>query len=174
MYEAAEKYLKEGDEELSYIFFMRYFDLINQIRNTEDYSKEKQYITQMLGGKSRQLAAMDKAEVLSKSLEKRYEKLAAKESETLLKTTDTDSLNNQIKTDEYKDGQSDSMLNCENDIENFSKPLTTNTCEELYKMTQDPKASLLIMDCRPQKDFESSRLHYPHCVNIPQDIIKDG
>jgi len=79
LYDEAEKAFIDGDEELSYIYFMKYFNLINTIHKLPDYKKEKKYVSEILGSNEKQTRAFDKVENLSKNLKLRYDLLASQE-----------------------------------------------------------------------------------------------
>lgn len=45
----ATKQLNNGDEELAYVYLMKYFSILTFIKTTPDYSSQKKYIMLMLG-----------------------------------------------------------------------------------------------------------------------------
>lgn len=64
--------LREGDEEMAYVFLLQYFNLVTLIQNRPDYSREKQFVQELLGSNSRIMEQMNQLEQLQKSLKKRY------------------------------------------------------------------------------------------------------
>jgi hypothetical protein len=61
---------RSGDEEWSYIHYMKYLTVVTMIQKSEEYKKEKDYFNNMLGSQNVN-AAIDIAEELSISLEQR-------------------------------------------------------------------------------------------------------
>lgn len=62
-------------------------------------------------------------------------------------------------------------------IVNDSQTVSNNgfvSAKELFWIIQDGRNTVLIIDCRPEMDFRESRLKYVHCVNVPEEIIKNG
>ena len=56
----------------AYVFYMKYVQIVSQIRRSKDYQGDKKYYDAMLSnGKVK--FALDRAEVLGKNLEKRYD-----------------------------------------------------------------------------------------------------
>ncbi|XP_067642670.1 ubiquitin carboxyl-terminal hydrolase 8-like [Eurosta solidaginis] len=49
----ADKHYREGDEELAYILYIKYFNLLHCINKKPDYSEHKQNARQLLGGNSK-------------------------------------------------------------------------------------------------------------------------
>lgn len=47
-------------------------------------------------------------------------------------------------------------------------------CDVLYKLMKEKGTNLLIMDCRPEAEFGSSRLIYRDYVNVPEKVIRHG
>lgn len=67
MFENAEQACEKGDEEMSYVYYMKYLRIIAYITKDQDYQREKKYITDMLGPKNPG-KAISMAEVLKNSL----------------------------------------------------------------------------------------------------------
>lgn len=63
-------YGHSGDEEQSYIHYMKYLGLVTIIQTLEDYKKEKDYFNHILGVQNVN-TALDNAEKLSISLHQR-------------------------------------------------------------------------------------------------------
>lgn len=70
MLEKAAFYGDSGDEEQSYIHYMKYLGLVTIIQTLEDYKKEKDYFNHVLGVQKVN-TALDNAEKLSISLQQR-------------------------------------------------------------------------------------------------------
>jgi ubiquitin carboxyl-terminal hydrolase 8 len=66
----AEQHKASGDEELSYIFYMKYLAIVSMVQRLEEYKMERDHFNQLLGGKNIK-NALDMAEMLSDSLQQR-------------------------------------------------------------------------------------------------------
>lgn len=158
MFQSAKKLIKEadssrlrGDEERSFVLYMKYFGIIEAVRKHPEYIKNKQYYTGLFQSQVSYSMAMDQTEKLSKSLEKRYMQLSVVVDP---EETDTSSDND----------KSDSVTN------NYSK--TSITCEDLFEMIQ--RQNILILDCRPRDDFLLSSFRYSYCMNVPESMCVKG
>lgn len=67
LFEKAEQDRQRGDEENSYVYYMRYLRVIAFLSNDKDYQDHKPYYNNMLGIKNPK-KAIDAAEKLKKSL----------------------------------------------------------------------------------------------------------
>lgn len=65
--ESAEQAREKGDEEYSYVYYMKYLRVIGFISKDQDYQRHKKYYTDMLGPKNPN-KAIDAAEKLKNSL----------------------------------------------------------------------------------------------------------
>lgn len=68
----AEKSIRNGDEEMAYVFLMKYFNLLQMVQKRPDYIANRRYVQEMLGGNHRVNEIFDQLEQIKKSLEKRY------------------------------------------------------------------------------------------------------
>jgi putative effector of murein hydrolase len=59
-----------GDEELSYVYYMKYLTVVTMVQGLEEYKKEKAFFNQLLGPQNVNLA-IDMAEKLAGSLQQR-------------------------------------------------------------------------------------------------------
>lgn len=159
----------EHDEELSYIFYMKYLNVVDMIRTNASYQKEKQFIMQMLGTNAKQMRAVDNAERLQNSLLKRY-KILANNNERALKELNEIEMNHNRNRDtsEIDRGQSPSSSS------SLSSMNTSITSKDLYDMINNTNLSMLILDCRPRDDYEKSKIRYNFCINIPEEILRPG
>lgn len=71
LFENAEEYYHKGDEEYSYVFYMKYLRVVAYLSKDKDYLKDKAYFNSMLGTKNPS-KALDAAEKLKSSLIERY------------------------------------------------------------------------------------------------------
>ena len=61
----------EGDQELSYILYMRFVDVVKVVTGSKEYKKDKTELSKLLPTR-RITEALTKAETLSSCLEQRY------------------------------------------------------------------------------------------------------
>lgn len=71
LFDKAEEDRKRGDEENSYVYYMKYLRVIAFLSSDKDYQKDKSYYNNMLGIKNPN-KAIDAAEKLKKSLIERW------------------------------------------------------------------------------------------------------
>lgn len=71
--EKADKSLLDGDEEESYVLYMKYMNLLSKIQKHPDYEKQKQIVTKTLGNNQMVKKRMDKLQIIQESLRRRYE-----------------------------------------------------------------------------------------------------
>lgn len=163
--QTADQSYNRGDQETAYILYMRYIHILSKIRNFPDYSKEKNWISSMLGSNSAQTIIVDKVEKLHDSLAERYrcrQQLASNG------TTLTMEIDNEI----TRPATTTITLSQQ-------QPVSTQksiTCQELYSLLKnsDPGSRYLIIDTRPRVDYESSHIFAEKCVNVPQDLLFAG
>eukprot|EP00794_Sanderia_malayensis_P019517 gene19517-21447_t len=74
IFKKAEAQYCDGDEERSYMLFMRYFYILEVIKGTYEYQKHKKFYDEILIPKNA-LTAIERAESLSTSLKQRYRQL---------------------------------------------------------------------------------------------------
>lgn len=48
------------------------------------------------------------------------------------------------------------------------------SAKQLFNIIQERKENILIIDCRSEKDYKESKLRYEPCVNVPEEIIREG
>jgi hypothetical protein len=66
----ATKHRLSGDEEMSYVNYMKYLTIVTMVQGLEEYKKEKAYFNHLLGKHNVSLA-LDMAEKLAGSLQQR-------------------------------------------------------------------------------------------------------
>lgn len=144
----------EGDEEKAFVLYMRYLDLLLTNHKKPGFDKHKQYINELLGGNASMKITIDKLELLAKNLEKRYE--AAYPTKTEISDSH-DFMNETVE-----------MANAN------ALPRPEIEADAFYKLLKDPAVSMLIIDCRPQEDYEQSRVKYHTMLNVPEEILVKG
>lgn len=162
----AEDYRLDGDQELAYISYMKYFNMLSAIRKQSDYAQHKTTVRQALGDTETNRRIMDTLETISNSLEKRYDLLSPSPStpsqqKTPLQSASNANTINPPVTNPSGDG---------NPIQ-FSQ-LGVISCEALFQRMQNK--SVLVMDCRSSSDYENSHLTYYCAFNVPEELITPG
>ncbi|KAK3095889.1 hypothetical protein FSP39_020374, partial [Pinctada imbricata] len=187
----AEKMLKEADvahsltdEERAYILYMKYFNVVQLIKKTADYKKQKDYFDSLLGQKNL-LKAIDRAEELSSSLKDRYDLIEAEQVAEKLASLDKkssidveDGLED-TKGEDKKSSTEDDSGTVKSDIKKeesveSSKSPTKISPTELYALLQDKETKIVIMDVRTENQFKESHIQHDNCINIPAEIITPG
>jgi hypothetical protein len=56
-------------------------------------------------------------------------------------------------------------------------PITTSSSPKidplsLYQLLNNDQNNVLVLDTRSKKEYESSRINYSCCINIPDDLLK--
>lgn len=156
--EEAEKSRLGGDEERSYVLYMKYMSIVTKLQNTPDFVKEKSLISKMLGGKTDMNKVLDRLGKLKNSLQKRYpETIPVSGPAVPLAESTRMSVDN------------DCSLNATPQAE----VVEVIDCKTLFEMLEGNQ-KLLIMDCRSEEDYEQSKMDYKYTMNVPEKILKLG
>lgn len=198
IFDHAEKQYCEGDEEMAYIYYNRYFNMLNRIHQRPDYQNNKTLIRQTLGGNRTNKMRMDRLEVISKSLVDRYDLLkkstalnndvTSGDSGNLTSVTSPVSLmlsptnsnqNTSNKQQSLKNSQtnghrsrSSSPIGSSFQEEEVFRNLSLITHDQLFECMR--LQNVLIMDCRSSSDYKTSHLNYAVLLNVPEEHIKAG
>ncbi|XP_017057189.1 ubiquitin carboxyl-terminal hydrolase 8 isoform X1 [Drosophila ficusphila] len=156
LYMTAEEYRLDGDEELAYITYMKYFNMLTAIRKKSDYASHKTTVRQMLGDTESNRRIMDTLEMIINSLRQRY----AQQRQPL----------EQIGSELVSNGRAIAESPTTQPTD-FAR-LGLISCQELYRRMQEK--SVLVMDCRPSADYEASHLTYYCAFNVPEELITLG
>lgn len=165
LYSEAEKHYRQGDEEKAYVFYTKYFNLLNSIHKKPDYGESKPLIRQMLGDNRTNKMTMDRLEALTNSLNERYARLNAKQNATL-----SSPVSNFKATSAISNDRSRSNSPRINNIDAAS--LRLMTCQQLFESMKSQ--DVLVMDCRSAEDYKLSHLQYALTLNVPQELIHAG
>uniref|UniRef100_A0A182NZ17 Ubiquitin carboxyl-terminal hydrolase n=1 Tax=Anopheles dirus TaxID=7168 RepID=A0A182NZ17_9DIPT len=156
--EQSERHYINRDEELAYVGYMRLMNVVQVIRRNKDYARKKEAVTRLLGTQKDFVRIFEKLEKLKDSLETRYQERARQKAPTA--------------------GASRATVDAGRDAPvAFVPPAVqrqTVNATELHAMLNDCGVSMLIMDCRPSKDFEASHLRYSFLVNVPEHLLVPG
>ena len=154
--ENAERALLEGDQEKSYVLFMKYLQLVQVIRKTKEYSADKRYFDAMLPANGFK-EALKKSEELSSTLDKRYEsKRIARD------TKEMERMAAKMKVEEEKRAA--------------EAKVTFRAMEptQLYSLMNQKSTPFLLLDSRPSAEYKASHIAHTYSLNIPEEIIKAG
>lgn len=155
---SAKQDLESGDEESSFIKFMKYIGLITHLQKMSAFKLKKEYYSKLIGRKNTE-DALATAEKLSYSLKRRYEMKSIEEASYL---------RDKQKIDGYAAETTD------NDRMEVNSNEYSITVPHLYEWINNKNNSLLIIDCRPLNDYLNSHLIYQYCCNVPENIIHQG
>lgn len=147
---AAETKYQEGDEENAYVLYGRYLNILFQLQRRNDYQKQKNYIVQNLGGNSEQERVMSRLESLKKSLRMRYDEKSIMEDPNRVLATSEVTL-----------------------PVTLTEPKETRhsiSCTQLYEMMDRESSRFIILDCRPQADYEESKIMFNFMCNVPENL----
>lgn len=167
MYTQANKAIEDDDEEMAYVYLMKYFQLIEFCQKAKDFKREEQFIRKLLGKNTDIRARMDRLQKIQKSLIERYEEKRCQMPSIPASNININNVSAPISSENMN----------ENSSETTNKSLVLQKsieCGELYHLMNDANVSMLIMDCRIFDDFEASHLKYQNILNVPENIIKKG
>lgn len=160
MNEQAEKDRLAGDEEKSFVMYMKYVNMVTKLQSTPDFIKEKSLFTKMLGGKIEMKKTLDRLQVLKESLQERYE--IEFPPKPLAESTSI-----AIDDDPNESAAKATPTSSQSEVKE------TIDCKTLFNLIQS-NHKLLIMDCRSEEDYEQSKINYKYMINVPEKILKLG
>lgn len=166
LYIEAEKYFRTGDEEMAYVFYTKYFNLLNSIYKNSDYGASKPLIREMLGDNRSNKMTMDRLEDLTKSLNDRYIRLNAKLNAAASAHSPVSNVSTTLTTNDRSRSNSPKISNI--DITS----LRLMSCKQLFDSLKSQ--NILVMDCRSSEDYKLSHLQYVLTLNVPQELIQAG
>ena len=151
----AEKKRMDGDEEVCYVLYMKYMSLLSALQKKPDYAREKDFVMKLIGNNTTIAKLFDRIQVIQNSLKERYDEAYPIKSRELMPLGEL-------------------VMNIEDEEQQPPPPVPDSiTCEALYeKMTNNEK--LLIMDCRTEEHYQTSRMNYQYTMNVPEEIIDLG
>lgn len=171
LFESAEEAREKGDEEYSYVYYMKYLRVIAYISQDKEYVKDKSYFNNMLGAKNPN-KAIDAAEKLKTSLIDRY---AQEQKAKRL---------NDIKENELIKQKIEENRKKTTEIVPINEPPPTSglpgldevtiKSEQLYTILKSGKLKVMILDMRSGKDYIESHISYPACISVPEECISPG
>lgn len=150
--QSADRHYVERDEENAFVMYMKYLNLLSTIKSHREYADKKRNIIEALGPNKELILIYEKVEKLKTSLSKRYATSCAQNERE------------QNKIRNLHDHISPIISHVKDSID----------AKELFEMITNSKLSMLIMDCRSEKDFEDSRIRYTFMVNVPESLLVPG
>lgn len=190
--ETADLQKSSGDEERSFMLYMRYFGMVDYIRKHKDYAKSKEsYDKLMMLEQCNRV--IDTLEQQKASLTRRYAILKdAKEAEARERKAEEAAAAAELmrkppaaQLQPLSPERGDSALRSDTNgtspeaqqptAVGNDKPATTQlSAFKLLEMIQDSSTQLLIMDARPSQDFIESHLKCSDCISIPEEVLRPG
>lgn len=163
----AQQSLKEGDEEKSYILYMRHIETMIYIHSRDEYKGNRK--TDSLKDAIKE--SITAAEKLSQSLEKRYQALQEQEKQKVQPKVEEKGSADELKKEVPKiydtKKKEESVYN--------GLPESSITSEKLFKLLMDRKLDIVIFDARSSSCFMKSHIKLGNCIaNIPEEIINKG
>ncbi|KAL7730631.1 hypothetical protein ACLKA6_003409 [Drosophila palustris] len=155
----ADDYRIRGDQELAYISYMKYFNMLSIIRKKSDYAQNKGMVREELGDSDANRRIMDTLEQLSNVLSERYEALLPVNANTSAALISPPTKPIDVKSNSLTAHEAYATLGI-------------ISCEALFQRMQ--QKSVLVMDCRSCADYERSRLTYFCAFNVAEELITPG
>ncbi|XP_069679100.1 ubiquitin carboxyl-terminal hydrolase 8 isoform X2 [Periplaneta americana] len=172
VYDEAGKHRLSGDEEMSYIFYMKYLTIVTMIQGSDEYKKDKEYVVKMLG-KDNVNVAMNMAEKLSESLEQRYKLMKEQEEiEEVQRAQEQREAEEELKRNQVKIEKPADDTRLVNGMPGENEVSISSS--QLYSLLKDNKTNILILDSRPASCYAESHMNIGNCINVPEEIVKPG
>jgi len=165
LFATAKKTFEEGNFENSYIYFMKYLNLVSCIKKTQLYRSDEKYYKDILVPRNVK-QAIEYAENLQKKLLKEFER---RHEESIVRKHLED-----LEVAERKSKSEKSKGNIEPTSKDKSVEddcISTWALDSLIKKQTD---SFIIFDVRSSQDFEDSHIKHPNLYSIPQEILRAG
>ncbi|KAI5645897.1 hypothetical protein NE865_02167 [Phthorimaea operculella] len=160
LFEKAEEYREKGDEEYAYVYYMKYLRVVAYLSKDKDYQKDKAYYNSMLGTKNPN-KAIDAAEKLKQSLIERY-------------AMETNVRPEKMTPEEPKIAEPVEIPEPSPTAGLPDLDEVTMKSEQLFPILKAGKLRVMILDCRPGKDYVESHINYPACISVPEEVISPG
>ncbi|XP_059143552.1 ubiquitin carboxyl-terminal hydrolase 8-like [Physella acuta] len=174
VFQDAEAYDLQGDEERAFVFYIKYFNLLRLVKSKPEYKKQKDYFDKLIGS-SNQVKAIERAEKLAESLKERYD---LKEAEAIANTLSVLEADEEIAVSEnVKDGVEESNKKLEetqSEVTSLKQNPSSISSLNLCNLLRDNTAKVIIMDVRSAEDFNASHISHSDCISVPAEIISPG
>lgn len=163
LFEAAKAADRRGNQEESYILFMKYLNIISYVQKSPEFKQKKPNVEL---SKTSMAYAISSAEKLSKSLEERYNELRSKEIAAQDKK-----IIPKIDTTEDKSSHVERIISPSVPERTTDSSISSM---ELFKILEVNPSDVLIMDVRPRNQFSDSHIKFDRCISIPEEILDAG
>ena len=175
MHQRASVGYTDQDEELAYVFFMRYWKLVTSIKRTADFKSNPQYYKDLLGTNNMK-DSMAKAETLSGSLIHRYDERRAEELAASMSALSPPSEIEKLPEVEDRGVVDEAFEGGDGDGVNVAPQLPGGLVPlGLYERLKAGKEKILIVDIRPTEEFSQSKMKYPdYVISVPAEAISPG
>lgn len=167
LFQAAKDANRKGNQEDSYIYFMKYLSIISYVQKSDEYKRKKSDIDKELSRHS-VLYALETAEKLSKCLEERYRKA------DLIKPPLERVQPKQEAPEEIVSNPSSETIRKPDVVNEPSLQDVGMSCMQLCKILEQNPSNVVIMDVRPQSCFNDSHIMYDSCISVPEEILQPG
>ncbi|XP_063382733.1 ubiquitin carboxyl-terminal hydrolase 8 isoform X6 [Cydia fagiglandana] len=171
LFESAAEAREKGDEEYSYVCYMKYLRVVACISKDKDYLKDKNYFNQMLGTKNPN-KAIDAAEELKNSLIDRYNQEQKKK--RLNDIQENEVIKQKIDENRKKALEAAPAPEPSQPLGLPGLDEVTIKSEQLYNILKSGKMKVMILDARPGKDYIESHINCPSCISVPEESISPG
>ncbi|XP_026738655.1 ubiquitin carboxyl-terminal hydrolase 8 isoform X2 [Trichoplusia ni] len=171
LFESAEEAREKGDEEYSYVYYMKYLRVIAYISKDKEYLKDKSYFNNMLGAKNPN-KAIDHAEKLKNSLIDRYQK--EQKTKRLNDIKENELIKQKMEENRKKSTESTPIIEPPQVMGLPGPDEVTIKSEQLYAILKSGKLKVMILDVRSAKDYKESHIHFPGCISVPEEVISPG
>jgi len=167
--DAAEKEIKQGNEEKAYILCWKYCQLCQIILKRPEYIKDSKYFDGMFKIKANYKKSLINLEALTASLEKEYSQISKskhpKPAEAAV--TPVTSRRSPLAREAQKIDNNNDIANTNGLIKEFE----SMTVRDLYTLIQQKSTSFLLLDARPTQDYDKSQIKSPNSLSIPEDRL---
>jgi ubiquitin carboxyl-terminal hydrolase 8 len=161
--------LRLGDDEMAYILLMRFFESFIKLRNSRLYKEDKKYVDGFISNEKLCLT-MSTLEKLKEDIRARYAE--KEEKKVMAKLAEVE-----IKKNEIDVKRSSDTTSVKPSIQ------TSINCKQLLEFANKPGEKLLIIDVRPQNEYNTSHMNLNlalseekkrqlDCINVPGDLIE--
>ncbi|XP_050556044.1 ubiquitin carboxyl-terminal hydrolase 8 isoform X2 [Spodoptera frugiperda] len=171
LFESAEESREKGDEEYSYVYYMKYLRVIAYISKDKEYQKDKTYYNNMLGPKNPN-KAIDQAEKLKNSLIDRYQQ--EQKEKRLNDIKENELIKQKIDENRKKMAEAAPVIEPPQPLGLPGPDEVTIKSEMLYSILKNGRIKVMILDARPGKDYIESHINYPACISVPEECISPG
>lgn len=169
MYSEAERHQLDGDQEMAYIFYYKFFNVVTHIRSTPEYKADTKYFNIMMN-KKKAMNAIEQLALLKESLMRRY----SEQNDPPSRPPSAGGGGNRDAA--WSPSPSDTRAPSPLPPAKGAHHTVSIDVHEFVRLIKDPQVGVLVMDCRPSEEFAASRIDPEHVpsLNVSQEIVKPG